>query len=106
MYVPFVWMNMRMETSSESFHVLMVSSCVLGLTFVLKQLSKTPCLNPTVNLFIDFVKFIFANTQECMSKLGKEQTFFVFLNAEKAHIPTFVFLFGCTHERTSGFNTP
>lgn len=34
MCVPFVWMNMRMETSSESFHVLMVSSCILGLVFV------------------------------------------------------------------------
>lgn len=53
MYVPFVWMNMRMETSSESFRVLMVSSRILGLVFVLRQLSKTPCLNPTVNMFID-----------------------------------------------------
>lgn len=53
MYVPFVWMNMRMETSSESFHVLMVSSCILGLVLVLKQPSKTPCLKPTVNMFID-----------------------------------------------------
>lgn len=39
MCVPFVWMNMRMETSSESFHVLMVSSCALALVFVLKELS-------------------------------------------------------------------
>lgn len=64
MCVPFVWMNMRMETSSESSHVLMVSSFILGLVFVLKQVSKTPCLKITMTMFIDsFIEFIFANMQ-------------------------------------------
>lgn len=60
MCVPFAWMSMRMVTSSESFHALMVSSCIFRLVFVLNQLSKTRCLK--VNVFIDWLTNFFANS--------------------------------------------